>query len=441
MNARLVSSHLLSCVMRKRISLTCLLDLEYGDSAFRLLSQRDQILVRAIVNVTLRFLPRIDAVLDFVLISSLPRKKYSLQQLLRVSVAQILYLDVADYAVVDLAVEQAKRDKENRHFAKLVNSILRRVSREKIELLQRIAGISIIPEWFKERLENFYGKERVLAISDACISPLYIDLTVKFDIETWAHKLNAVMLPTGGIRLKELPESIVSLPGFAEGVWWVQDASASIPVQLFGTLNNLSVLDLCAAPGGKTAQLIVSGAKVTALDVSKRRLEKLRCNLDRLHLYAEDIIEMDAFDYCPKKLFDAVLVDAPCSSTGTIRRHPDVLWTRDTDDIVKSACFQRKLLLQGISFVKPGGIVVFSNCSLDKQDSEEVVQKVLRSSPIPVELVPLNSAYWKSIDMAMALSPEGWIRITPDMLEKIDGVSSGMDGFFAVALRRLIQPK
>lgn len=162
MNARLVSSHLLSCVMRKRISLTCLLDLEYGDSAFRLLSQRDQILVRAIVNVTLRFLPRIDAVLDFVLISSLPRKKYSLQQLLRVSVAQILYLDVADYAVVDLAVEQAKRDKENRHFAKLVNSILRRVSREKIELLQRIAGISIIPEWFKERLENFYGKERVL---------------------------------------------------------------------------------------------------------------------------------------------------------------------------------------------------------------------------------------------------------------------------------------
>ncbi|WP_244443934.1 RsmB/NOP family class I SAM-dependent RNA methyltransferase [Candidatus Liberibacter solanacearum] len=436
MNARLVSSHLLSCVTRKRISLTCLLDPERGDIAFRKLSHKDQALVRAILSTTFRFLPRIDAVLDFVLVSSLSKKKQSLRQLLHISIAQILYLDVADYAVVDLAVEQAKRDQENRHFSNLVNSILRRVSREKTELLQRFSSISVIPQWFKKRLEDFYGKESTYCISQACLTPGYVDLTVKSDIEIWANKLNAVVLPTGGMRLREFQGSVSSLPGFAEGVWWVQDASASIPVQLFGPLNGLSVLDLCAAPGGKTAQLILSGAKVTALDISNNRLEKLQHNLNRLRLCADNIIEGDAFDYRPKKLFDAVLVDAPCSSTGTMRRHPDVLWTRDAEDIVRSACFQERLLLHGLALVKPGGIVVFSNCSLDKQDSEDVVRKVLRSSLIPVEIMSLNNASWNN--MAMAITPEGWLRITPDMLGEIEGVPSGMDGFFAVALRRLI---
>ncbi|AKK20251.1 RsmB/NOP family class I SAM-dependent RNA methyltransferase [Candidatus Liberibacter africanus] len=436
MNARLVSSHLLSCVMNRRISLDYLLDLAHGDNSFRRLSHRDQMLVRSIVMTTLRFLPRIDAVIDFVVSSSLPKKKKSLKQLLRLSIAQILYLDVADYAVVDLAVEQAKCDKENRYFAKLVNFILRRISREKIELLEHVSGISCIPLWFKERLENFYGKEKTLDISESYISPSYIDLRVKCDIEEWVHKLNAVMLPTGGIRLKEFKGSVSSLPGFAEGVWWVQDASSSIPVQLFGEINNLSVLDLCAAPGGKTAQLIISGAKVTALDISKKRLEKLRNNLDRLCLCA-DIIEADAFDYYPQKLFDAVLVDAPCSSTGTIRRNPDVLWTRDTSDIVRLALLQERLLLRGITFVKPGEMVVFSNCSLDKQDSEEVIQKVLQSSPIPIELVPLKTDYLENINLGTAISAEGWIRITPDMLGDIDGAPSGINGFFAVALRRL----
>ncbi|MEG8098757.1 RsmB/NOP family class I SAM-dependent RNA methyltransferase [Candidatus Liberibacter brunswickensis] len=438
MSARLVAANLLSCVIMKKISLDCLFDLEHGDSSFCRLSHRDQILVRAIVIATLRFLPRIDAILDFVLLSSLSKKKKYLRQLLRISIAQILYLDVADYAVVDLAVEQTKLDKKNQYFSKLVNSILRRVSREKVYLLQYVENISCIPQWFKERLENFYGKEKTFAIAKSYISPIYIDLRVKSDIETWAHKLNAVILPTGGIRLRELKGSVSSLPGFSEGIWWVQDASSSIPVQLFGELKGLSVLDLCAAPGGKTAQLIVSGARVTALDISKRRLEKLRYNLDRLRLYADDLIEIDAFDYCPEKLFDAVLVDAPCSSTGTIKRHPDVLWTRDTSDILNSANLQERLLLCGISFVKPGGIVVFSNCSLDKQDSEEVVKKVLQSSPIPIEIMSLNNAFLTSTNLAMAIAPEKWIRITPDMLESIDGASSGMNGFFTVALRRLM---
>ncbi|MBL0848849.1 MAG: MFS transporter [Candidatus Liberibacter ctenarytainae] len=435
MNVRFVASRLLCLIMKKHISLSRLLDLESGDAAFRLLPHVDQALVHAILNTTLRFLPRIDATLDFLLSFPIPKKSNVLLQLLRISIAQILYLDVADYAVVDLAVEQVKQDKKNRHFSNLVNAVLRRSSREKKELLQRFSGISVIPQWFEERLEKFYGKKSAHAISEACLMPNHIDLTVKSDTEMWAQKLNAVVLPTGGIRLRECQEKISSLPGFEEGAWWIQDASSSIPVQLFDRLEGLSILDLCSAPGGKTAQLIVGGAKVVALDISSRRLNKLQDNLKRLRLFA-DVIESSAFDYCPKKLFDAVLVDAPCSSTGTIRRHPDVLWTRNEEDIEKSAHLQDKLLLRGLNLVKPGGIVVFSNCSLDKQDSEEVVEKVLKNSPELAQIISAKNERLKNIDMSIA--PEGWIRTTPDMLIGIEGVSAGMDGCFAVALRRMI---
>ncbi|EMS36689.1 RsmB/NOP family class I SAM-dependent RNA methyltransferase [Candidatus Liberibacter americanus] len=437
MNLRFIAYRLLYSVVIKNISLSRLLDAEHGDHAFRLLSREDQSLVHAILSATLRFLPRIDAVIDFFLISSIPKKSNNcLRQLLRISVAQIMYLDVADYAVVDLSVEQVKRDKKTKHFAKLVNAILRRVSREKTELLKRFSAISIIPKWFGDRLECFYGNEIVSVISDFFIKPSYIDLTVKSDAAIWAQKLNAVVLPTGGIRLRNFRGNISSLPDFEKGEWWVQDASASIPVQLFGKLDGLSVLDLCASPGGKTAQLVMAGAKVTAIDISKNRLRKLQYNLKRLRLSA-DIIESSAFDYSPKKLFDAVLVDPPCSSTGTMRRHPDVLWTRNTEDIVKLAQFQERLLLHGLSLVKPNGMVVFSNCSLDKEDSEEVVQKVLKNSLFPVELVPLKRDDWKNI--AMAITPEGWLRIIPDMLKdiEIEGAPSGIDGFYAALLRRI----
>ncbi|MBY7648964.1 MAG: MFS transporter [Candidatus Liberibacter europaeus] len=435
MNVRVVSSNLLSLVMKKHISLSSLLDTEHGDPAFLRLSNIDQALVRAILNTTLRFLPRIDAVLDFLLVFPLPKKNHSLKQLLRVSIAQILYLDVADYAVVDLSVEQVKYDKKNRYFSKLVNYILRRTSQEKTELLNRFSEISVIPEWFSTRLDSFYGKEVRYAISESLLASSYIDLTVKSDVTMWANKLNAVVLPTGGIRLKEFKGNISSIPGFDDGDWWVQDAAASIPVQLFGELENVSVLDLCAAPGGKTAQLIMAGAKVTALDISQRRLRKLKDNLRRLDLSA-DVIESNAFDYCPETLFDAVLVDSPCSSTGTVRRHPDVLWTRNMDDIVKSANFQESLLLHGLNLIKPGGLIVFSNCSLDKQDSEEVVMRVLKNSLGSVELVPLTVDNWKNI--AMAITNEGWIRITPDMFREIEGASPGIDGFFAAVLRRIM---
>ncbi|MBA5723638.1 RsmB/NOP family class I SAM-dependent RNA methyltransferase [Candidatus Liberibacter sp.] len=435
MNIRRIASNLLPVIVKKRVSLGHILDPECGDSSFLALPYIDQKLVHAILNTTLRFLPRIDAVLDSVLVSSLSNKNDSLRQLLRISIAQILYLDVADYAVVDLSVEQVKNDKKNRHFSKLVNAILRRVCREKSELLQCFSEVPTVPEWFRGRLEKYYGKDSARAIAAACLYPGYIDLTVKSDIEIWARKLNAVVLPTGGIRLRNFKGNIFDLPGFEEGNWWVQDASASVPVQLFGRLDGLSVLDLCAAPGGKTAQLIVSGAKVVALDVSGRRLKKLRDNLKRLCLFAE-VIEIDAFNYRPEKLFDAVLVDAPCSSTGTMRRHPDVLWTKNLKDIADSARFQERLLSHGLTFLKPGGMLVFSNCSLDKQDSEEVVEKVLKNPPFPIEVLPLKAESWKKIEGA--ITPEGWFRATPNMLGELDGVFPGIDGFFAVVLRRIM---
>lgn len=263
--------------------------------------------------------------------------------MLAIGAAQILYLDVPDHSAVDLAVEQANLDPRNRRFAKLVNAILRRLGREKEQVLDQIGKVAPMPAWFIARLEKAYGRDAALAISESQLEPAAIDLTVKSDPEDWAKRLNGVVLPTGSVRLAAFDGSIPSVEGFDEGAWWVQDAAASIPAKLFGDLLGKRTADLCAAPGGKTAQLILAGGAVTALDQSESRLRRLRSNLDRLGLKAETIAA-DLTTFEPAERFDAILLDAPCSSTGTTRRHPDVLWTKGPEDIARLAALQERLL-------------------------------------------------------------------------------------------------
>lgn len=423
--ARVAATRILAAVLEKKTSLDGMLDSENGNPVYRALSLADRALVRAIVNSALRHLPRIEAALSMLLDGPLPQGARSLHHVLVVGAAQVLHLDVPDHSAVDLAVEQAHRDPRNRRFAKLVNAVLRRLGREKAEIEKAIAGVPVLPDWFYARLVSAYGDEVAKRISEAQLTPSSIDLTVKTDPAVWAEKLGGTVLPNGSVRLGEFEGQIPALEGFAEGAWWVQDLAASMPVKLMGDISGKRVADLCAAPGGKTAQLALAGAKVTALDQSGNRLRRLRENLDRLGLHAETV-EANMLKYQPEQLFDAVLLDAPCSSTGTLRKHPDVCWTKDENDIAKLAALQGQMLRHALTLVGAGGIVVFSNCSLDPSEGEAMIAQVLAENP-DFERVAVRKDDWPG--MEAAVTAEGDLRTTPNMF-------GGIDGFFSSVLRK-----
>ncbi|MGX5721082.1 RsmB/NOP family class I SAM-dependent RNA methyltransferase [Shinella zoogloeoides] len=432
LRARQAAAKILAAVIDRRTPLDGMLDLENGNIAYRQLGDADRALVRAILNTALRHLPRIEAILDTLVGTPLPEGARALHHVLTVAAAQILYLDVPDHSAVDLAVEQAQLDPRNRRFASLTNAVLRRLSREKASHLTATRAVSVIPAWFHERLIAVYGKEHAARIGEALLEPSAIDLTVKSDPEGWAAKLGGRVLPTGSVRLPAASGAIPALEGFEAGQWWVQDAAASLPAKLFRDLAGKRVADLCAAPGGKTAQLALAGAKVTALDQSGNRLKRLIGNLERLDLSVE-AVEANMADYRPEELFDAVLLDAPCSSTGTIRRHPDVLWTKGPEDIDKLARLQERLLRHALTLVKPGGELVFSNCSLDPGEGEDMVARVLADNP-DWRIEPVEPADWPGLESAV--SPRGEFRTTPAMLPATDSHAGGVDGFYAVLLRR-----
>jgi 16S rRNA (cytosine967-C5)-methyltransferase len=435
LKARLAAAKILAAVVDRKTPLDGMLDHDNGNAVYRELNEADRALVRAILNSALRHLPHIDAMLASLLQSPLPEGARALQHVLFVAAAQILYLDIPDHSAVDLAVEQANRDPRSRRFASLVNAVLRRLAREKAQLLATIPQtLPAMPKWFFDRLVSVYGKDQAYRIAEAQMQPAAIDVTVKSRPEYWAAELDGALLPTGSIRLSLFDGSIPSLPGFSEGQWWVQDAAASIPAQLFGDLSGKLALDLCAAPGGKTAQLIAAGAKVTAIDQSESRLKRLKSNLARLELDATTLVA-SASSFETGTLFDAVLLDAPCSSTGTTRRHPDVLWTKGPGDIQKLAVVQENLLRHALTLVKPGGLVVFSNCSLDPLEGEDVIVRVLGDFP-EFRRLPIERQDWPGLEEA--ISPLGEFRTTPAMLPGIDGRAGGLDGFFASVLQRSI---
>jgi 16S rRNA (cytosine967-C5)-methyltransferase len=259
-----------------------------------------------------------------------------------------------------------------------------------------------------------------------------VDFSVKGDPAGWAERLGGVVLPTGSVRVERLSGPVTDLPGFDAGEWWVQDAAAALPAKLMGDVAGLRVADLCAAPGGKTAQLVLAGADVTAVDSSKNRLARLRQNLDRLGL-AADVVQADLLAYAPEKLFDAVLLDTPCSSTGTVRRHPDVPWTKTPADISKLADLQKRLLARAVTLVRPGGRIVFSNCSLDPQEGEELVDAFLAEVP-GIAVDPIRPDEMPGI--GPFVTDRGWLRTTPAGLNLGRPQMSGLDGFFAARFRK-----
>ena len=423
---RAAAVKILAAVIDQKTPLDGMLDEDHGNPAYRALTPADRALVKAIMNSCLRHLTWIDAIFDRFLDKPLPEGARNLRHILSVAAAQILFLDVPDHSAVDIAVEQARLDPRSARFANLVNALLRRLGREKDEVLAQVsAGVPVFPAWFQARLEAVYGRERTNAIGRACLSPAQVDLTVKDDPEGWAQKLGGTVLPTGSVRLHAFDGSVTALPGFEEGAWWVQDAAASIPARLMGDVAGRRVADLCAAPGGKTAQLIASGGMVSAVEQSANRMRRLKGNLARLG-YEADFQQARLEDLKPAELFDAVLLDAPCSSTGTIRRHPDVYWTKDMADVEKLASVQARLLRSAFGLVRPGGILVFSNCSLDPLEGEELVAAFLAETP-DAERLPIRRQDWPGLEDA--IDGAGDFRTTPATLD-------GMDGFYASVLRR-----
>ena len=433
--ARKAAARLLAAVIDARTPLDGLTDNEHGHPQYKALDGRDRALVRAILITALRHRMTIAGLLSKRLEKPLPANATALSHILNVAAAQILFLDVPDSAAVDLAVTHAKSDPRTTRFSGLVNGVLRSLARAKdTELAPALAATSEAPPWFAEQLTAAYGIDKARAILAAHRHEAPVDFTVKADPALWAERLGGIVLPTGTVRVEKLAANVTELPGFADGAWWVQDAAASLPARLFGDIKGLRVADLCAAPGGKTAQLILGGASVTAVDTSKNRLARLAQNLDRLGLSAE-LVQTDLLDYRPAELFDAVLLDAPCSSTGTVRRHPDVPWTKTMADVEKLAALQQRLLAHAVSLVKPGGRIVFSNCSLDPIEGEELYRAFLAGTP-GATADPIRASEFAGIDPF--LTAEGTLRTTPADLVLGTPGTSGLDGFFAARMRRTV---
>src|SRR6266545_4209420 len=311
--ARRVAAELLEAVLRRQRPL----DEQIEDAQPRLaaLPERDRALTRALAATVLRRLGTLRHLLGLFLERGTPSDAPRVETALLLGAAQILLLDVPDHAAVDLAVQLVRADRRATHYSGLVNAVLRRITREGAQRLQGVDTVTLdTPAWLMARWTRHYGAETARAIAQANGREPALDLTVKDDSARWAEALGGRVLPTGSVRAI-VHGPVPRLPGYAEGAWWVQDAAAALPARLLGDVRGQSVADLCAAPGGKTAQLAAAGGRVVAVDRTAGRLTRLRQNLARLGLTAETVVA-DAAEWQAGP-FDAVLLDAPCTSTGT----------------------------------------------------------------------------------------------------------------------------
>ncbi|MGV6871376.1 RsmB/NOP family class I SAM-dependent RNA methyltransferase [Pseudochelatococcus sp. B33] len=426
---RRVAAFILRDVTEARLPLDEALDRQFSEGEGAALDERDRALARAIVTAALRRLGTIHAALDERMPKGIPPKSGWLAEILIVGAAQILLLDIPDRAAVDLAVHHARADRRAFPYAKLVNAVLRRVA-EAREAILADTDVVDTPRWLFERWQRIYGEATARAIAEAQRREPGIDISVKSDAPGWAERLSGVLLPTGAVRLVDRAR-VSTLPGYDEGAWWVQDAAASLPALLIGARAGERVLDLCAAPGGKTAQLAAAGAAVTAVDRSPERLERLQENLRRLGLQAK-VVAADARDFSDTP-FDAVLLDAPCSATGTIRRHPDVAWIRGPQEIASLATLQTALLDHAATLVARGGRLVYSTCSLEPEEGEEQIVAFLARHPdfarSPVGASEIGG-------LSEAITPAGELRTLPHHLPHETARLAGLDGFFAARLVR-----
>lgn len=392
------------------------------------LEARDIAFSRAIVMAVLRHLGEIDTVISGFLRQPLPVRSGPAELILRMACAELLFLEVPPHATVSSAVNMADKDHRARHFKGLINAVCRRVAAEGKAMLQNLDGPQLnMPPWAWQMLVTTYGEAQARAISMAHMTEPPLDLTVLGNVEEWAEKLDAKILPTGSLR-RDAGGRIEQLPGFNEGTWWVQDAAAAMPARLLGDVRGKSVIDLCAAPGGKSVQLAALGARVTAVDLDFRRMSRVIENASRLNLKIDSVVA-DARSWKPDAPADAVLLDAPCSATGTVRRHPEIFWRKDLSDIFAQAELQRDLLESASRMLRPGGTLVYCVCSLASEEGAEIVADFLQRNS-NFERVPVLAS--EVGDHSEFVTPLGDLRTLPSFWPE----QGGLDGFYAARLRR-----
>jgi 16S rRNA (cytosine967-C5)-methyltransferase len=342
-------------------------------------------------------------------------------------------MDVPDHAAVDLSVRLVQSDRRAAKYAGLVNAVLRRCAREGQPLIDEVKLQTLdIPEWLLARWISHFGESVAREMAVALSHEPSLDISVKSDPAQWATRLHGEILPNGSVRTL-LQGAVTILPGFAEGQWWVQDAAAALPARLLGDVAGKSIADLCAAPGGKTAQLLHAGARVTAVDRSPARMARLRDNLARLSLEAETVVA-DAVEWPGGKSgedFDGILLDAPCTSTGTIRRHPDVAWLRQETDIAALTALQKRLLQKAVTLLKPGGTLVYCTCSLEPEEGEQAIAALL-ANEASVRRAPVEAGEVAGI--SEIITADGDLRTLPCHLPHADPRLGGLDGFYAARL-------
>ena len=399
------------------------------------LDAADAGLARAIATATFRRLGSLRDALAARMPQGVPDGEPRLLALLATGAVQILDLNVPDHAAVDIAVRLAKADPQLQHLGGLVNAVLRRIAREAAAIRTgETETWRNTPPWLMRRWQARYGQETANRIAAAPRKGAAVDVAALHDGWRWGDRLGGLLLDLGSIRLAAIRTSVTDLPGYGDGAWWVQDAAAALPARLLAVVAGERVADLCAAPGGKTAQLAASGAHVVSVDRSGPRLERLRGNLERLRLEAE-IRTADILELPEDETFDAVLLDAPCSATGTIRRHPDVAWTKTEADIGRLAGLQTRLLDKAARLVRPGGRLVYCTCSLEPEEGERQAEAFARRQPgfarVPIAPDELGGR-------AELIDANGDLRTLPCHL---DGGgpdrAGGLDGFFASRFRRL----
>ena len=425
-SARTVARDLVGAVLRRGRSLDEALATDEG---FAKLDVRDRAFARELSATVFRRLGQIEVALAACLEKPLPPQAGGAQDLLRLGAAQLLFMRTAPHAAVSETVELAIGGAEP--FRNLINAVLRRIARDTEAMREALTPIPTnTPAWLWQRWVNAYGEETAVAIAEAHLQEPPLDITVKGDPQAWAGRLEARMLPTGSLRMETAP--VETLQGFRDGQWWVQDVAAALPATLFaaalGDIRGRTIIDLCAAPGGKTAQLAAAGANVVAVDRSKERMLRLAQNLKRLGLGAHPIVA-DATNWRPPKPVDAVLLDAPCSATGTIRRHPDLPWLKRPSDLATLIALQDALLRNALAMLKPGGTLVYAVCSLEPEEGLGRIEAVL-SQGSGIVREPIDPEEIGGLEECV--TPAGDLRTLPCHLARY----GGMDGFYAARLRR-----
>ncbi|MDE1940186.1 MAG: MFS transporter [Alphaproteobacteria bacterium] len=420
MPARAAAQAVLSDVFRKRRPLDAAL------TATTSLEARDAGFARVIASETLRRLGQLEALIRAYVPKPPARNRAgATPEIFLAGACELLFLDVAAHAAVDGANRLAQADDKALHFKPLINAVLRRVAREGKETVARQDAARLnTPDWLWQRWLEAFGEKTTRAIAAAHLGVPPLDIVTKDMPPSIAE---AAPLFGNVWRCPE-PLRVDGLPGYQDGDWWVQDAAATLPASLLGDVRGREVIELCAAPGGKTAQLAAAGAYVTAVERDEMRLVRLKENLQRLHLDAH-LINKDVRDFHPEHPAPFVLLDAPCSATGTIRRHPELPWIKGASDVMSCAQAAGELLEAAAAMTAVGGLLVFAVCSLEREEGPEQIADFLRRR---TDFMREPIAAQDIFGLSEAIDANGDLRTLPCHLAE----KGGMDGFYAARLRR-----